>query len=202
MPVFDEDDLIDNDDKEILRYYFNNKDFKKFVDEREHWMENLITYWQAYKIYEKKKIKKDRVIKFCWITIQDFQRRIGDIDKLLTFINKIGYLYESGHWIIEAGKCKDINKSNIHIHMLVKIINEKNHKKQLCIEWSRLFDTNLRDKDYYKLKQHRDCKGMPSYKQWCDEKLSYFNNDEKVDGHSNCFDLNLRGEFGGEGVPD
>ena len=196
MPFSNEDlldDLYDNDDKAILRYYFQNKDFKNYVDERESWNESLLTYWQAFKIFEKKKPKKDRVIKFCWITLQDFSRRMEDKEKLLQFINKIGYLYDDGHWIIEAGKC--VEKPNLHIHMLVKIINEKKHKQQLCIEWSKLFDTNLRDKDYYKLKQHRDVKGMPAYDLWCAEKMEYFQNDKKGN-HSNFIDLDLKGGFG------
>lgn len=195
MPVFSNEDLTDDlfegDDKVMLQYYFTNKDFKNYVDEREHWNENLITYWQGFKIFEKKKVKKDRVIKFCWITIQDFQRRMEDIEKLQHFMSKINYLYEDGHWVIESGK----TGKNVHIHMLVKIINEKKHKQMLCIEWGKLFNSNLRDKDYYKLKQHRDVKGMPSYKQWVDEKLEYMSNDNKGT-HMNSIELNLAGGFG------
>lgn len=187
-------DLIDDSDKFILRKYFTDKRFKCFVDEREHWSENLITYWQAYQIWDKKqsKIKHKPDAKFCFITIQDFQRRMTDIDKLLIFINKISYLYSEGHWVIEAGKS---DPPNLHIHIFAKIINSKKHKSKLNIEWMKLFDSNLTHKDYYKLQQHNNSPLMPSYEQWCQEKVDYLCNDKKG-SHTNTLDLNLRGTWG------
>lgn len=144
---------------------------------------------------KKNKPKPERNIKFCFITIQDFQRRLHDLDKLQQFIKNIDYLYHEGSWIIEAGKS---DPPNVHLHFLVKIINPKKHKSKLNIEWKKLFNTDLYDKDFYKLTQHRDTKGMPKYEQWCQEKLDYFDNSTKGT-HSNSIDLNLKGSFGGEG---
>lgn len=179
------------------------KYFKKYL-ESEHfldWCKNIgipddetiydiIPFYEKYCAKTKLKVKKEREIKFHFITIQDFQRRTDDIDKLLIFIKNINYLYSDGYWIIEQGK-----SVNIHIHMLVKIIDPSRHKKKLNIEWVKLFDTKLYDKDYYKLQSCNGGKGMVPYDQWVNEKLTYFVNEQKGD-HSNSIDLGLSGRFG------
>ena len=147
-----------------------------------------------YDKYCKKEIKKskERIANYCFITLQNFLCRKKDIDKMLLFIKHIGYLYESGAWTIETGKTE-----NIHIHLLVKIIDPKKHKNKLNIEWNKIFDNNITDKDFYKLTQWRESKLMPSYGQWVNEKLMYFDNTTKNGNHANAEDLGLRGEFGG-----
>lgn len=147
------------------------------------------------KCYKPKLTKNEKVKKFTFITIQDFQRRMCDIDKFVKFVNSISYMYEAGKWIIESGKNLDKDEYNLHLHMLVKIRdNVKNHKKVLNIKWMRQFNTNLYDSDYYLMKQHRDVKGMCSYDDWITEKLEYFDNSKKGD-HKNTEDLGLNGEF-------
>jgi len=183
-------------DKQLLQYYINNINFKNYVDEREHWNENLFTFWECFELYEKKikklKPKKEREIKFCWITLQNFNQRMEDIDKFILFTKKIEYLYHEGYWILEKGKS---DPPNLHLHLLVKIINPKKHKQQLGIAWNNIFNNNILEKDFYKLCQHRDCKGMPSYENWCQEKLDYMNNDLKGD-HANSDDLGIKGQWG------
>ena len=143
---------------------------------------------------KKEKVKKDK--KYVFITIQDFQRRLSDIECLQSFLTKIAYLYDEGEWIIESGKVKDSNKYNVHIHMLVKIRNSKKHLNQLNIAWMKYFNTSLKDKDYYKMCQHRDCKAMPSYEDWVAEKREYFTNNAEGKGdHVNTEDLGLRGSW-------
>lgn len=143
-----------------------------------------------------KKVKTVVPKKFVFITIQDFQRRLSDIEALQQFLKKIGYLYEEGEWIIESGKVKDSDKYNVHIHMLVKINNSKKHKDQLNIAWMKFFNTSLKDKDYYKCCQHRDSPKMPSYDDWLEEKRAYFINDSTGKGnHVNTEDLGLRGAW-------
>lgn len=152
----------------------------------------LIPYYDKYCISQKKKeLSKDKVNKYVFITIQDFKRRICDLDKLQLFISKINHLYSEGYWVIEAGKA---SPPNVHIHMLVKINNSRKHKNLLNIEWMKLFETNLASYDFYMLKQHRDSAGMPNYSQWIDEKLDYFDNTKK-NSHENSIDLGLNGIF-------
>lgn len=185
------------EDYEFYKHYIESKHFLEWwknigLDDNES-IYGIIPFYDKYCKNIKK--EKDRNIKFCFITIQDFQRRMEDIDKLLLFIKNIGYLYSEGYWIIEAGKS---DPPNLHVHMLVKIINPKKHKSKLDIEWKKLFNNSIYEKDFYKLTQHRDVKGMPSYDQWVNEKLLYFKNDCKGN-HSNSIDLELNGVFGGEG---
>lgn len=144
----------------------------------------------------KLKISKER--KYSFITIQDFQRRLCDVDKLKQFMDSISYMYEMGEWVIESGKNPKKDEYNLHIHMLVKIRPQvKNHKKVLNIKWMKQFNTSLYDSDYYLLKQHRDSPTMPSYDEWLDEKRSYFVNTEQGKGtHLNTEDLGLRGVWG------
>jgi hypothetical protein len=186
------------------------QEYKKYL-ESEHflnWWKNIgladdesvygiIPFYDKYCKQECKKLKhanKERKINYCFITLQNFQCRKKDIDKMLLFLKRIDYLYESGEWIIESGK-----SVNIHIHMLVKIIDAKKHKNKLNIEWNKLFNNNITDKDFYKLTQWRQSKLMPSYEQWVNEKLGYFKNDSKGN-HSNLEDLECQGSFSGGAV--
>lgn len=185
-------------DKLGFTYYLENpmdeEGFHWWLNNRWDWFgdEDPIKLYGEYldklKNPIKKKIKGD---KFVWITIQDFQRRIEDVDKLETFINRIAYMYNAGFWIIEAGKS---DPPNLHIHMFVKIKNSKKHKASLNAKWMSLFNTDLSKKDYYLMKQWRSSPDMPSYEDWCQEKLDYFDN-EKKGSHENVIDLNLSGEF-------
>jgi hypothetical protein len=119
-------------------------------------------------VYKKlNKSKKSK--KFCFITLQDFQTRVEDIEKLQLFLKRISYMYEEGYWVIESG-----SSVNVHLHMLVKIKDScKNHKSVLNAKWESLFLRSIIQKDYYKLQQHRDTDSMPSYEDWCIEKLNY-----------------------------
>lgn len=138
------------------------------------------------------KINKDK--KFVFITIQDFQRRITDLEKLKQFLNKIEYIFEECHYCVESGKVP-LPDSNLHIHLLAKYRNSKKGKNQLCIEWSKLFNTDLRDKDFFQLRQHRNSPDMPKYEDWIQEKLDYFDQ-EKKGNHENVIDLDVRGSWG------
>lgn len=144
---------------------------------------------------DKKRVKKkDKIDKFVFITLQDFQRRMPDLDKLLLFMKRIKYIFKECYWCIESGKVP-LPDSNLHIHMLCKYNNSKKGKNQICIEWSKIFDTNLRDSDYFDLKQHRDSEKMPPYEQWLQEKLDYFEQEQKGN-HENVIDLGARGAWG------
>lgn len=182
----------------LVDSYCSNKDFINYcLDKPIMFEEGILTAIECYKLWLKKKPKEkvERVAQYCFITLQNFLCRKKDIDKMLLFLKKIDYLYESGEWVIESGKSE-----NIHIHMLVKIIDPKKHKNKLNIEWNKLFDNNITDKDFYKLSQWRKSKLMPSYEQWITEKLDYFNNDTKNGTHANKEDLELQGSFSGGGV--
>ena len=114
--------------------------------------------WEKEKKLKKEKSKGPK--KYCFITLQDMQRGPEDLPKLKQFIEHVSYNYSSGWWCIESGK------KSYHIHLLVKIKNNKRHKDSLCIKWKSLFSTNLRDKDYYLLKTHNDSPDMPEYSDW------------------------------------
>ena len=158
------------------------------------WTKQCLDWNDNCRNFRKIKLKEPKEQKLVFITIQDFQRRITDLDKMRQFIKKCEYIFSECYWCIESGKVP-LPDSNLHIHMLCKYNNSKKGKNQLCIEWSKLFDTNLRDSDYYLLRQHRDCNQMPSYQQWVEEKLEYFEN-EKKGNHENVIDLDARGQWG------
>lgn len=144
----------------------------------------------------RRKMKKSKDKCFVFLTIQDFSRRMTDLEQIQTFIKKINYLYDEGHWVIECGKGENELVFNVHVHMLIKIkTNVKNHKDRINIAWMKYFNTNLYDKDYYLLKQWRKSADMPTYDDWVDEKLTYFNNNLKGN-HENTIDLGLYGTFG------
>lgn len=185
-------------EKLSMAYYQNNPNDKESL----YWfIENKWCYWSdedPIKEYHKhldrlkNPIKGNHDKKFVLITIQDFQTRLEDIEKLEQFIKRIAYMYNAGFWVIESGKA---DPPNVHIHLFVQIKNSKKHKAQLNIHWMKLFKTNLQGKnDYYHIKQWRDTPDMPSYDNWCKEKIDYFTNENKGT-HANVVDLNLRGEF-------
>ena len=146
---------------------------------------------------DRKKLNKKKDKKFVFITLQDFTRRLCDLEKLQRFIKRISYMYDDGFWVIETGKNKDEADFNVHIHMLVKIRNSvKNHKHVMNIKWTNLFNTDLYHEDYYQCKQHRDCDDMPEYMDWVEEKLNYFKQEMKGT-HKNTVDLGLSGRFEG-----
>jgi hypothetical protein len=195
MPLFSEEDI-----KRFPNYVWNDHFINWWTnlgfDDSEQ-IECVMYYYDRHlkkELKMLKNVKKERIINYCFITLQNFICRKKDIDKMLLFLKKIDYLYESGEWIIESGKSE-----NIHIHLLVKIINPKKHKNKLNIEWNKLFNNNITDKDFYKLTQWRNSKGMPSYEQWIIEKLDYFK-DETKGSHGNKEDLGLQGSFSGGGV--
>lgn len=146
--------------------------------------------WMCPKLKEEKSEPK-----MVFITIQDFQRRMCDLEKLQQFIKSIAYMYSKGNWIIETGKQQEQENFNIHIHLFVCIRPTcKNHKKVLNTKWMKYFSTSMYESDYYLIKQHRDVKGMPTYNDWCQEKLDYFDNALKG-SHANTIDLELTGTF-------
>lgn len=157
------------------------------------WADAEVEYNRWIKSKEKPPPKEHRYV---FITIQDKQRRLCDVDKLQAFIKRISYMYlDGGQWVIETGKKTDPADFNVHIHLLVKINKKiKNHKKTLNIKWKQFFDTDLYDKDYYLMKQCRDSKDMVPYWEWLEEKELYFINDMKGE-HKNTVDLGLAGEF-------
>lgn len=185
--------------KSMIDYYINNEEFLAYCSKFTSFGTDIdiltaIDCFKLYKTKEKKYKSKDRIMNYCFITLQNFKCRKNDIDKMILFLKRIDYLYDSGQWIIESGKSE-----NIHIHLLVKIIDAKKHKNKLNIEWNKLFGNNITDKDFYKLSQWRKSKLMPSYEQWVNEKLEYFVNDNKG-SHSNKEDLGLQDSFSGGAV--
>lgn len=151
-------------------------------------------YIDQKKLRESKKIQnKLNERKYIFITLQDFQRRLSDLDKIKLFIKRIAYMYDAGFYVVEAGSS---DPPNVHIHLLVKIkLSCRNHKQVLCAKWAGLFDTDLNDKDYYQIKQWRKSAAMPDYNDWLQEKKDYFCN-EKKSSHSNSIDLKINGTFG------
>ena len=159
------------------------------------WEPGMMLGWGCSEYIPEKVVKVVEDKKFVFITLQDFKTRVADIEKLQFFIKSISYMYEEGSWIIESGKAKDSKDFNVHIHLLVKIRPQvKNHKKVMNTKWMRYRDTNLYEKDYYDIKQHRDVESMPPYEEWLKEKREYFINDLKG-SHKNTVDLELSGNF-------
>ncbi len=151
-------------------------------------------YWKQRNEEKLKKNLKQTGVKFVFLTIQDFKRRIGDLELLEQFINRIQYLWVEAKFCIESGKVP-LPDSNLHIHILGRMENSRKCKSKMNLEWCKLFDTNLKDSDYWFVKQHRDVAGMPPYDQWYQEKLDYFDNELKGT-HENVIDLASRGEWG------
>lgn len=159
---------------------------------------------EKYKIYVCKYCKKKSELKILkkqgksdklfFLTIQDFKRRIPELEKLKHFVKQCEHIFAECYWCIESGSVAPPD-SNLHIHMLARYHNSKKGKNQLCIQWSKLFDTNLRDSDFFHLKQWRESPAMPTYSDWVKEKIEYFD-DERKGSHQNALDLGARGHWG------
>ena len=190
---------IDQIGKMDFMYYMNNpKDKESFHYFLNHAWDYHVGEGCPLEVYfeylnKLKKSNESNESKYVFITIQDFKRRHTEIEKLETFIKRIAYMYDAGFWAIESGKQKRIEDCNYHVHLLVRIKNKiKNHKQVMNAKWTALFDTDLRDKDYYLMKQWRKSKDMPSYEDWVEEKKNYFVGN-KLD-HTNSFET-LHGTF-------
>ena len=183
--------------------YWNNPDIyvehlNEYIKEQVY-EENSDEAYESYservkRLSTEKKASKTLDPKCVFLTIQTFENRMQDLDSMILFCQRIQYLYTECIWCIEAGKIP-LPDSNLHIHLLGKIKNSRKHKDSVCREWSKLFPTDLRSSDFWCLKQHRDCEGMPSYAQWFEEKVEYFE-DEKKGSHQNSIDLGARGGTG------
>lgn len=179
---------------EQLMYNDNVEGFKDFVDNIEpEWKnEGLITQYILFEkrrkklLYLNKKLNKES--KFVFITIQTFEQKYKDLDKYKQFINNIKYLYSEGFICLESGSIAPPD-CNLHLHMLVKIIQPKKHKYKLDLEFKKIFNMSIYDKDFYKLKQWNESPLMPPYNQWIMEKKEYFDNAKKG-CHENSIDLN------------
>lgn len=191
---------MDPESHEKLMYNTNCCGFKDFVDNIEPELkdEGLITLYQIFEMRQKKQRKLNKILnkqsKYVWITIQTFKQKLNDLDKYKQFIKNIKYLYSEGYYCLESGSVPPPN-CNLHLHMLVKIIQPKKHKYKLDIEFKKIFNMSIYDKDYYCLKQHIDSPKMVPYDQWIQEKLDYMD-DEKKGNHNNSIDLNCRGDWG------
>ena len=146
-----------------------------------------------------KLLNKDKKRKFIFLTIQDFQRDMGDLDNYIKFAKNIEYLCEDSLWVIESGK--DVNKPNLHYHALIRIKEcfSKHFKRKVCMEFKKKFGADISQKDYYCVKQWNKSEKMPPYEQWCEEKRDYLDNTIKGD-HTNCHDLASLGGRGACGV--
>lgn len=146
---------------------------------------------KIYDLYDKKYLKKKKA---CFITLQDFRRREADFPNLVKFCKNIEYIFEEFAWIIESGKSEPLN---LHVHIL-GIINNKNAKRSIKIEYNKIFGDDITEKDFYDCRQWRNSKKMPPYEQWLQEKLDYFINNLKGD-HANKIDYTSSGGFGVSG---
>jgi hypothetical protein len=177
-------------------------DLKRFTILCETEIQKELDYAEGYEshIERARRIKKEKKsngslgTKCVFLTLQTFQNRMQDLDSMVLFCSRIQYLYHNCMWCIEAGKVP-LPDCNLHIHLLGQIKNSRKHKDAVCREWSKLFPTDLRSADFWNLRQHRDCPEMPSYEQWFNEKLEYFE-DEKKGAHQNSIDLGARGGQG------
>ena len=147
---------------------------------------------KIYDMYSKKYLE---VKKSCFITLQDFKRRPNDFENMIKFCNNIDYIFSEYVWIIESGKAEP---PNLHIHIL-GVIDNKNAKRAIKIEYNKIFKNDITEKDYYLCKQWRNSPKMPPYEQWVKEKMDYFDNSLKGE-HANTIDYSTTGGVGGKGV--
>ena len=147
---------------------------------------------KIYAMYTNRYLKEKKAV---FITLQDFKRREEDFEKLKKFCRNIEYIFEEFCWIIESGKSEPLN---LHVHIL-GIIHNKNAKRAIKIEYNKLFGDDITEKDYYDCRQWRNSRKMPSYHQWLQEKLDYFNNNLKGD-HTNIIDYTAQGGFAASGL--
>lgn len=119
------------------------------------------------------KIKVVTDQRYVFLTLQNFQLRHKDVEKMELFINKIKYLYKEGLSVIESGSQTIQDDCNYHIHIFAMIKNNKQHKQKIKLEFIKLFNQDITIKDYYKLQTWNSSESMPPYKQWFDEKMDY-----------------------------
>lgn len=82
------------DDTESFHFYLNHI-WDYWADE-----DPLELYFEYLSKNKKKISKTNKEKKFCFITIQDFQRRIGDLEKIKQFMKKIEYIFEECHYCV------------------------------------------------------------------------------------------------------
>lgn len=87
-------------------------------------------------------------------------------------------------WIVESGK--HINDPHLHVHAFVKIIDSKNHKRDLLTMWNKFFPPLIGD-DYHIVKCNT--------KEMFVDKQNYLKNDRKGT-HMNFEDLSLPPYYG------
>ena len=87
----------------VSKYYQQSK--KDFLDRVKQceWQVAEDAEW-ASKVALKKEKKSKAGAKFVFITIQDFKRRIGDLENLQQFIKRIKYCFTEAIYCIESGK--------------------------------------------------------------------------------------------------
>ncbi len=161
--------------------------WKEFIDNNSI-DEDLNTLYEIFLMKEKKKKKLNKESKFVFITIQTFKQKYNDLDKYKQFMKNIKYLYSEGFMVLESGSVEPPD-CNLHLHLLVKIIQPKKHKFKLDLEFKKMFNMSIYDKDFYKLKQWNESPLMPPYDQWLKEKIDYFDNSKKG-CHGNSIELN------------
>ena len=101
--------------------------------------------------------------KYMFLTLQNFQLRHNDIEKMELFLKRISYLYIKGIGVIESGSNLEIDKCNYHFHIFAQIKDNNRHKQKLKLEFIKLFNMDITKKDYYKLSTHSECESMPPY---------------------------------------
>lgn len=147
------------------RCWYDNKDS---TDEEEY------IIWKNYKRNKSKYENKDK--KYVFITLQNFQLRHKDIEKMELFLKRIKYLYlDDGFAVIESGSNKILEDCNYHFHLFVKIKDNNRHKSKLKLEFMKLFNMDIGIEDYYKLQTWNESDKMPPYDQWVTEKIEYMN---------------------------
>ena len=104
---------------------------------------------EEWKLKKLNKPKKN--MKCFFLTIQDFQRGMDDFDNMVKFINNAKYCFKDLLYVLESGK--DANAPHLHFHLIGNYVNSKKGKSKVCLEWKKIFGNNLKDKDYWDLKQ-------------------------------------------------
>ncbi len=147
-----------------------------------------------------KKIMKPKKNKKCFfLTIQDFKRTLSDFEDMVKFMKNSRYLFTDLLYVIESGKNED--DPHLHVHLLGNYVNPKKGKSKVCLEYKKIFNSNLNEKDYWDLRQWNKSKEMPPYSQWLEEKVDYILDNNKKGTHANFVDLSTRpGGRGAGGV--
>lgn len=142
-------------------------------------LDTLYIYKRCYKKW--KNSLKDP--KFFWLTLQDFQVPMAELDKYILFCKNIRYLFKNMLYVIETGKHSD--NPNIHVHILGNYNDPKHGKRNIKTEYMKLFSRDITAKDYFLMKQWRKCSAMPPYDQWLQEKTLYLVDNENKGTHAN-----------------